>query len=121
MEWTAENIWELVKGWPEGARADIGCQFVDTSTLSGASAVGVWRRAGCLAETPDAHAAALHVASGLEWLARQGLEVGLGEWCDGGVYVEVGSDGSQIGHFVAVDLLRAVGEAVLVIESEATP
>ena len=62
-DWTAEAVYELVKGWPEEARAE-DCDFDP--------AYGEWccgLRSGWL--TP-AHAAALHVASGLRWLIVNG-------------------------------------------------
>lgn len=55
-ELTAGDIWELVKGWPGEARPRY-LEFIGRSWYDDGKYLGTH------------HAAALHVASGLEWLA----------------------------------------------------
>lgn len=68
MDFTAEQVWELVKDWPEEARP-IGVRYAD-NLVRDDGCLGYWHFVGPGSlRIPDAHAAALHVASGIEWLA----------------------------------------------------
>lgn len=68
--WTAAEVYELVKGWPEEARPR-SCYFVKPVD---ARFDATWNSSDDSAAYDPAwdiawvHAAALHVASGLEWL-----------------------------------------------------
>lgn len=59
FDWTAEAVAELVKDWPDEARPKDSIFILHDG----------WRRRDWYSIVPF-HAAALHVASGLEWLAK---------------------------------------------------
>lgn len=110
MELTAEQVWELVKGWPTEARPTL--LEWNTPRDPKVYVEDEMAMCGCCAEL----ATALHEISGLKWLAMEGAEPKIVQVADdGGVYFEYTDNKDRSRGYWWESLLHAVSAAVMAV------
>ena len=105
-----EQLAELVKGWPDEARPGDGWESNPTGYMVG----------GCYAPVPVA--AALHVASGLEWLAQvEVIEIQFDHESDWLLCRWTNAKGVSAldGQYPAPTLIAAVSAAIMAVKGGA--